>query len=144
MAEMLDRQPPQVQRLLLRTSVLDRVTGELADLLTGASGSEHILLDLEDANAFVVSLTPGRTWFRYHHMFSGLLRLELRRALPGDILELRRLAARWFAEHAETAEAIGPLQAAGDWTQAARLLTDHAPRPSPAGPAGAGAGAPAP
>jgi LuxR family maltose regulon positive regulatory protein len=126
MAEMLDRQPPEVQRLLLRTSLLDRVNGELADLLTGATGAERILLDLEDANAFVVSLDPGRTWFRYHHMFSGLLRLELRRTLPGDIPELHRLAASWFAEHAETAEAIRDLQAAGDWTEAARLLTDHA------------------
>ena len=79
MAEMLERQPPEVQRLLLRTSVLDRVNGELADLLTGDTGSERILLDLEDANAFVVSLDPGRTWFRYHRMFGGLLRLELRR-----------------------------------------------------------------
>jgi LuxR family maltose regulon positive regulatory protein len=126
MAEMLDRQPPEVKRLLLRTSLLDRVNGELADLLTGATGSERILLDLEDANAFVVSLDPGRTWFRYHHMISGLLRLELRRTLPGDIPELHRLAARWFAEHAEPAEAIRHRQAAGDWTEAARLLSDHA------------------
>jgi LuxR family maltose regulon positive regulatory protein len=129
MAELLDRQPPEVQRLLLRTSLLDRVNGELADLLTGGTGSERILLDLEDANAFVVSLDPGRTWFRYHHMFSGLLRLELRRTLPEDIPELHRLAARWFAEHAEiagVAEAIRHQEAAGDWTEAARLLTDHA------------------
>jgi LuxR family transcriptional regulator, maltose regulon positive regulatory protein len=126
MAEMLDRQPPEVRRLLLRTSLLDRVNGELADLLTGATGSERILLDLADANAFVVSLDPGRTWFRYHRMFSGLLRLELRRTVPGDIPELHRLAAWWFAEHAETADAIRHLQAAGDWTDAARLLTDHA------------------
>src|SRR6266508_505638 len=126
MAEMLDRQPPEVQRLLLRTSVLDRVNGELADLLTGATASEPILLDLENANAFVVSLDPDRTWFRYHHMFSGLLRLELRRTLPGDIPELHRLAARWYAEHTEIAEAIRHLQAAGDWTEAAHLLTDHA------------------
>jgi LuxR family maltose regulon positive regulatory protein len=126
MAEMLDRQPPQVQRLLLRTSVLDRVNGELADLLTGATGSERLLLDLEDANAFVVSLDPGRTWFRYHHMFSGMLRLELRRTLPGYIPELHRLAARWSADHAQAADAIRHLQAAGDWTEAARLLTDHA------------------
>ncbi len=126
MAEMMDRQPPEVQRLLLRTSLLDRVNGELADLLIGATGSERILLDLEDANAFVVSLDPGRTWFRYHHMFSGLLRLELRRTLPADIPELHRLAARWFADHTQTADAIRHLQAAGDWTAAARLLTDHA------------------
>jgi LuxR family transcriptional regulator, maltose regulon positive regulatory protein len=123
---MLDRQPLEMQRLLLRTSLLDRVNGELADLLTGATGSERILLDLEDANAFVVSLDPARTWFRYHHMFRGLLRLELRRTVPGDVPELHRIAARWFADHADTADAIRHLQAAGDWTEAAGLLTDHA------------------
>jgi LuxR family maltose regulon positive regulatory protein len=125
-AEMLERQPPEVQGMLLRTSVLDRVNGALADLLTGATGSERILLDLEDANAFVVSLDPGRTWFRYHRMFSELLRLELRRTQPGDIPELHRRAARWFAEHGQAADAIRHLQAAGDWTEAATLLSDHA------------------
>ncbi len=126
MAEMLERQPPEVQGLLLRTSVLDRVNGELADLLTGATGSERILLDLEDANAFVVSLDPGRTWFRYHRMFGGLLRLELRRTMPADIPELHQLAARWLAARGQAADAIGHLQAAGDWDEAARMLTDHA------------------
>jgi LuxR family maltose regulon positive regulatory protein len=126
MAEMLDRQPPEVQRLLLRTSLLDRVNGELADLLTGATGSEGLLLDLEDANAFVVSLDPARTWFRYHNMIRGLLRRELRRTVPGDVPELHRVAARWLADHADIADAVRHLQAAGDWTEAARLLTDHA------------------
>jgi LuxR family maltose regulon positive regulatory protein len=79
LAEMLDSQPPDVQRLLLRTAMLDRVNGELADLLTGHAGSDRILLGLEDANAFVVSLDPARTWFRYHNLFTDLLRLELRR-----------------------------------------------------------------
>jgi LuxR family maltose regulon positive regulatory protein len=126
LAEMLERQPPEVQDLLLRTSVLDRVNGELADLLTGAAGSERILLDLEDANAFVVSLDPGRTWFRYHRMFAGLLRLELRRTLPAEIGGLHRLAARWLAAGGQAADAIGHLQAAGNWDEAARMLADHA------------------
>jgi LuxR family maltose regulon positive regulatory protein len=126
LAEMLERQPPEVQRLLLRTSVLDQVNGELADLLAGATGAERILLELEDANAFVVSLDPGRTWFRYHRMFGGLLRLELRRTMPADIAGLHQLAARWLAEHGHAADAIGHLQAAGDWDEAARMLTDHA------------------
>jgi LuxR family maltose regulon positive regulatory protein len=55
LAEVLDRQSEQVRRLLLRTSILDRINGELADLLTGASGGERLLQDLEAANAFVVS-----------------------------------------------------------------------------------------
>ena len=125
LAEMLDRQPGEVQDLLLRTCLLDRVNGELADLLTGRPGSERILLDLEDANAFVVSLDPERTWFRYHQLFGDLLRLELRRTLPEEVPALHRLAAGWFAQHGEVVEAIRHTQAAGDWPDAARLLADH-------------------
>ena len=125
LAEMLERQPPDVQDLLLRTSLLDRVNGELADLLTGRPGSEQILLSLEDANAFVESLDPERTWFRYHHLFADLLRLELRRRLPEEVPALHRRAAGWFTRHGQLAEAIGHTQAAGDWADAARLLADH-------------------
>ena len=125
LAEMLERQPGDVQDLLLRTSLLDRVNGELADLLTGRPGSERILLSLEDANAFVVSLDPERTWFRYHHLFGDLLRLELRRTLPDEVPALHRRAAEWFVQHGQVADAIRHTQAAGDWPDAARLLADH-------------------
>ncbi len=69
----LERQPAKVQRLLLNTSLLERVNGQLADLMTGSAGSESesekMLLDLEDANAFVISVDPERTWFRCHQLF---------------------------------------------------------------------------
>ena len=71
LAEVLDRQSERVRRLLLRTSVLDRVNGELADLLAGGSGGERVLQELEEANAFVVSLDAARSWFRYHRLFAG-------------------------------------------------------------------------
>jgi LuxR family maltose regulon positive regulatory protein len=125
LAEMLESRPPEIQQLLLRTSLLDRVNGQLADLLTGHSGSEGILLGLEDANAFVVSLNPDRTWFRYHHLFADLLRLELRRRLPEKLPGLHRLAASWLIDHGEIVEGIRHFQAAGDWAPAARLLADH-------------------
>ena len=125
-AEMLDRQPPDVQRLLLRTSVLDRVNGELAQLLSGVAGAERMLLELEDEHAFVVSLDADRTWFRYHHLFAGLLRLMLRRSQAEDVPALHRLAARWFADHALPADAIRHWQAAGDWDEAARSLSEQA------------------
>ena len=128
--EMLDRQPGEVQDLLLRTCLLDRVNGELADLLTGRPGSERTLLELEDANAFVVSLDPERTWFRYHHLFADLLRLELRRTLPEEMPVLHRRAAGWFAQHGQVVEAIRHTQAAGDWPEAARLLADHSFSPT--------------
>jgi LuxR family transcriptional regulator, maltose regulon positive regulatory protein len=123
--EMLERQPPDVQDLLLRTSLLDRVNGDLADLLTGRPGSERILLALEDANALVVSLDPGRTWFRYHHLLADLLRLELRRRMPEEVPALHRRASEWFIQHGDVIDAIRHTQAAGDWPGAARLLADR-------------------
>ena len=63
LAEVLECQPPEVRDLLLRTSVLERVSGPLADALTGGSGSERILQELEDANAFVSALTSGARGF---------------------------------------------------------------------------------
>ena len=125
LAETLDRQPDDVRRLLLRTSLADRVNGELGDLLTGRSGSVRILLELEDANAFVESLDPERTWFRYHRLFADLLRLELRRTLSGEVPALHRRAAEWFIGHGQVVDAIRHTQAAGDWPDAARLVADH-------------------
>jgi LuxR family transcriptional regulator, maltose regulon positive regulatory protein len=124
LAEVLDRQSEPVRRLLLRTSILDRVNGELAGLLTGDEGGERVLQDLEAANAFVVALDPGRSWFRYHQMFAGLLQLELRRAAPGEVTALHRAAAGWFAGHGYPVEAVRHAQAARDWDLAARLLSD--------------------
>jgi LuxR family maltose regulon positive regulatory protein len=123
--EMLERQPAEIQDLLLRTCLLDRVNGELADLLADRPGSERILLELEDANAFVVSLDPERTWFRYHHLFADLLRLELRRRMPEEMPALHRRAAGWFIQHGQMVDAIRHTQATGDWPGAARLLADH-------------------
>jgi LuxR family maltose regulon positive regulatory protein len=125
LAEVLDRQGKDVRRVLLRTSVLERVNGELADLLTGGSGGERVLQDLEEANAFVVSLDTARSWFRYHHLFAGLLQLELRRTSPGEVAGLHELVAGWFADHGFPVEAIRQAQAALDWDWAARLLADH-------------------
>src|SRR5450432_2302046 len=125
MAEMLERQPSEVQRMLLRTSLVDRMNGELADLLAGRSGSEQLLLELEDANAFVVSLDARRIWFRYHHLLAEFLRLELRRRFADEIPDLHRRAAQWFADHGEVVEAVRHSLAAGDWPDAARLVADH-------------------
>jgi LuxR family maltose regulon positive regulatory protein len=124
LTEVLDQQPGPVRRLLLRTSVLERVNGELADLLTGDSGGERVLQDLEQANAFVVSLDARRSWFRYHHLFADLLQLELRRTEPEEITALHRVASGWFAGHGYPVEAIRHAQAARDWDLAARLLAD--------------------
>jgi LuxR family maltose regulon positive regulatory protein len=127
LAEVLDRRSDEVRRLLVRTSVLERVNGELADLLTGGSGGERMLQDLERAGAFTVSLDAGRSWFRYHQMFAGMLALELRRTAPGEVTGLHRAASGWFAVHGYPVEAIRHAQQARDWGLAVRLLADHWP-----------------
>ena len=125
LAEVLEHQPTEVREMLLRTSILERVSGPLADFLTGGSGSERILQQLEDANAFVSSLDAGRSWFRYHHLFAELLQLELRRATPAIIRSLHRAAARWYEEEGYVIEAIRHAQAAHDWAHASCLLADN-------------------
>ncbi|MFJ4654426.1 LuxR C-terminal-related transcriptional regulator [Nocardia sp. NPDC088792] len=126
-AEVLERQSEHVRRLLLRTSILERVSGELADLLTGDIGGERVLQDLERANAFVTAVGPARTWFRYHQMFAELLQLELRRSAPDEVAGLHRAASDRLAEQGFPAAAIRHAQAAQDWNLAARLLADHWP-----------------
>ena len=125
LAEVLDRQPQEVRRLLLRTSVLDRVNGELADLLTGGSGGERLLQQLEQANTFVAALDARRSWFRYHQLFADLLQLELRGSAAAELPALHAAAAGWYAEHGYLVEAVRHAQAAQDWGLAARLLSDH-------------------
>jgi LuxR family transcriptional regulator, maltose regulon positive regulatory protein len=124
-AEVLDRQRPEVRDLLLRTSVLDRVGGPIADALTGGSGALRILHELDEASALVEPVDVGRSWFRYHPLLRDLLRLELRRADPGLVGSLHRAAAAWFAREGHPVQAIRHAQAAGDWLHGARLLADH-------------------
>jgi LuxR family transcriptional regulator, maltose regulon positive regulatory protein len=125
LAEVLDRQPEAVKRLLLRTSVLERVSGPLANVLTGGESGERILQDLEDANAFVVSLDQARTWFRYHQLFADLLKLELRRTAATEVPVLHATAAEWYSAHGYPIEAIRHSQAAGNWCLATRVLSDY-------------------
>ena len=124
MAEVLERQPDEARQLLLRTSILSRVNGELADLLTGGSGGERALQRLEEAGAFVISLDARRSWFRYHQLFADLLQLELRGTSPAGLPALHEAAAGWYAGHGYPVEAVRHAQAAQNWALAARVLSD--------------------
>jgi LuxR family transcriptional regulator, maltose regulon positive regulatory protein len=125
LAEVLDQQSERVRQVLLRTSVCERISGELADLLSHGPGGERILQDLEDAGAFVVSLDARRSWFRYHQLFADLLQLELRRAEPAELETLHAAAAGWFATHGYPVEAVRHAQEAQDSRLAASILSDH-------------------
>jgi LuxR family transcriptional regulator, maltose regulon positive regulatory protein len=125
LGEVLASQPAEVRELLLRTCILERVNGPLADVLTGRDDGTRLLHELEEANALVVAVDVARSWFRYHHLLADLLRLELRRTAPQDIPRLHRLAAGWLAEHGHVVEAIRHAQLGGDWDAAIELLGAH-------------------
>jgi LuxR family transcriptional regulator, maltose regulon positive regulatory protein len=125
LAEVVDRQRPEVRELLLRTSLLERVSGPLADALAGASGSVRVLQELDDAGAFVTGIDVGRSWFRYHPLLADVLQMELRGTHPALVAELHRAARQWHEQHGDNVGAIRHAQGAGDWPHAARLLGDH-------------------
>src|SRR5499427_436661 len=123
--EVLAGQPEQVLRFLLETSVLDRLCGPLCDAVTGRTGSQALLEELERANLFVVPLDEVRRWWRYHHLFADLLRARLADELPARVPELHRAAAAWHAEHGFADDAVRHAMAAGETGWAARLVEQH-------------------
>jgi LuxR family maltose regulon positive regulatory protein len=122
LAEVLDGLPAEIRSFLLRTSVLDRLSGPLCDAVTGGSGSQRILEEMERANLFLVRLDTRRHWYRYHQLFGELLRHELDRAEPGLAAVLHRRASQWHQDHGNLAEAIGHAISAGDLADARELI----------------------
>jgi LuxR family maltose regulon positive regulatory protein len=122
MAEVLDRQPPQLLHFLLRTSVLGRLSGALCDAILETSGSASVLAKIDHENLFLVPLDTSRRWYRYHHLFGELLRAELHRAEPDLVAGLHRRAAAWFEAEDLADEAVRHLVAAGDMVGASQLI----------------------
>ena len=104
--EVIQQQPESIRTFLMQTAVLDRLSGPLCDALTGRSDSDRVLAHLEAANLFVIPLDDERCWYRYHHLFSDLLRSQLTRSQPELIPELHRRASRWYAEDGDIQAAI--------------------------------------
>jgi LuxR family maltose regulon positive regulatory protein len=123
--EVLDGQPEHVRAFLLETSVLERLTGELCDAVTGRAGSQAMLAGIERAGLFLVPLDEVRGWWRYHHLFADLLRARLQAEQPGRVPALHRAAAAWCEEHDLAGDAVRHALAAGEAAWAARLVERH-------------------
>jgi LuxR family maltose regulon positive regulatory protein len=123
--EVLDGQPGEVRAFLLETSVLERLSGELCDAVTGRAGGQAMLAAIERAGLFLVPLDEVRGWWRYHHLFADLLRARLQAEQPGRVQALHRAAAAWCDEHDLADDAVRHALAAGDAARAARLVERH-------------------
>jgi LuxR family transcriptional regulator, maltose regulon positive regulatory protein len=113
-AEVLDRQPHDMQEFLLLTSILDQLSADLCREVTGRRDAHELLEQLTRENLFVTPLDDRDEWFRYHHLFGELLRAQLERRAPAELQALHRRAASWYEAHDDLERAVSHAAAAGD------------------------------
>jgi LuxR family maltose regulon positive regulatory protein len=146
--EVLANLPPDIQRFLLHTSILERLSAPLCDAVTEMRGwraesnaesgpepverldslaSRSVLEYLDRANLFLMPLDGERQWYRYHHLFADLLRAQLRQAQPDQVPLLHMRASAWFEREGLIPEAIQHLFAAHEVDRAADLIERYGP-----------------
>ena len=123
--EVIARQPGDLKGFLLGTSILDRMTPPLCDAVLGTHDAADSLEALARSNAFVVPLDDRGGWFRYHHLFSDLLRAELKRRHPELLPVYLERAAAWCELHGSPEEAFAYAHESGDLAQAGRIALGH-------------------
>ncbi|HLO30945.1 MAG TPA: LuxR C-terminal-related transcriptional regulator [Anaerolineales bacterium] len=144
--EVLASQSPEIQRFLLCTSILERLTAPLCDAVMADDGrskkegddrsthseplfrneSVSILAYLERANLFLVPLDNERIWYRYHHLFADLLRTQLQKSRGEQgVAQLHLLASDWYEQNGSTLEAIHHASLASDFERIERLIEQN-------------------
>ncbi|GHO89821.1 LuxR C-terminal-related transcriptional regulator [Dictyobacter formicarum] len=124
--EVLLRQAADVQDFLLRTCILERLSGPLCDAVCERSDGQRVLEYLERMNLFLVALDDERQWYRYHHLFMDVLRNRLRQSQPTVMPELHRRASRWYEQHDLFDAAVTHALEIPDVEQAAHLIEQYA------------------
>jgi LuxR family maltose regulon positive regulatory protein len=120
--EVVQRQSDLVQKFLLQTSILGRLSGPLCDAVTGQAGGKAMLETLDRGNLFLVPLDDQRRWYRYHHLFADVLRARLLDEQPDHVPGLHRRASAWHEQNGEQSVAITHALAAEDFGRAADLI----------------------
>ncbi len=122
--EVLGRQPPETRLFMLRTSVTEEMSGDLADTLTGEPGGARTLQRLSRENSFVEAVGHDHAAYRYHPLLRDVLAAERSREIPHEVPVLLRRAARWHAAHDRAIDALRSAAQAGDWDYAAHMLAE--------------------
>jgi LuxR family maltose regulon positive regulatory protein len=121
--EVLEAHDPATQSLMLRASVLERLCGSLCDAVLGQKGSDGLLEALARSNLFLLPLDDHGEWYRFHHLFAQLLRVELEHRDPGLAPTLHRRAFAWHRDQGSVTEAIEHAVEAGALDEAADLIS---------------------
>jgi len=123
--EVLNRQPENVRNFLLQTAILDRLTGSLCDAVTGQKNGQITLEKLNHANLFIFPLDSERRWYRYHHLFSDLLRQRFVQTQSEKLPILQSRASTWFEQNGFIGRAIEHALHGEDFERAANLFGEH-------------------
>ena len=123
--EVLSRQPEDVREFLLKSSIVETLSGPLCEALTDTTGGREMLERLERANLFLVPLDEKGRYYRYHHLFAAFLRERLQRVHPDVILELHRRAGLWYEDDGCISGAVDHALAAEDFDRAAGLIEEE-------------------
>jgi LuxR family maltose regulon positive regulatory protein len=147
--EVLSEQPLIILDFLLKTAILDRLSGSLCDAVLGIEvwrqghempdylnaalqppiTSQQMLEYLDRANLFIVPSDYSRQWYRYHSLFADLLRQRLEQQLDREsIAQLHGRASQWYEDHAMPYQAIDQAFAATDFSRAAHLIERYGQR----------------
>lgn len=124
-SDVLASQPEPLHDFLLRSSILQRLHGDLCDAVLLQQGSQDLLQHLERENLFLSPLDETGTWYRYHALFAAFLRARLESVAPGQAAHLHRRAATWYNQHNLPAEAIAHALQANDFSLAAHWIEEQ-------------------
>ena len=124
-SEVLSVHDEETLGFLLRTSIVERVNGDLAEVLTGSADGRHALHEVSRAEGFVEALDSTGTWVRYHPLFAEVLRAELKHRFPDELPALHSAASRWYGAHDNPLEGARHAVAGSDWQLAANLIGEH-------------------
>ena len=120
--EVLQRQPDPVRHFLLKTAILERLSGSLCDAVTDQTDGQEMLEALERSNLFIIPLDNKRQWYRYHHLFADVLQAHSLMAWPEQIPSLHGRASDWCEQNGLFSDAIRHALAAQDFERAAGLI----------------------
>jgi len=120
--EVIALQSDQVKSFLLQTSILERFSRHLCEAVTGIDNCQDIIETLDRENLFLIALDSNKTWYRYHHLFSNLLRKNIGDIQPELLPELHKRASKWFTENDFIPEALKHSISAKDWGNASILV----------------------
>lgn len=104
--QVLEKLPDDIREIVLRTAILDTITGGLVDTLCDRNDGWAQLDNLEQQGVFLTPQDDRREHYRYHQMFAEHLREIFHKTRPDEYRNAQAKAAGWFYDNDSIADAV--------------------------------------